>query len=441
MKRRFLSLGITVMLLFYSVPSFGHGIITHLGLAQNIIDRIRQGNSGIPDSIASIITKNSATEKAFRGGALDSDLFAIVDAMNASSINRLTHENCSILIASLLLKNARTDVEKAYAYGWALAHLPSDVKGHPLVNIYAANGGHWGQNEGVKWDYNSSAFKGTNALHVQTEYQFDGLTLDKFGYDKIDVPEAPGGSILKSRLNLDIDIPINFLNDAVSEGYGQYPDILPLYAAELLMQAYLNVRADSLTNSEPRPQDPQFNNNFQESLDEIIKWMKNPAEINGNYGLDDGKEHKGECQKMTVPIIQAGAGGDHCDDTAGSSSLEVLGDVSFEDWLRIGAKKGNKGAMLIWALRNKLNALKALPEGTDPALKYQKERELIDFVKANINDAGLMEAFRESNPALIEDLLAVEDVGILENGFPKERWRHLLQNSKNLQIEFTRRYS
>jgi hypothetical protein len=420
MKRGFLSLGIMMMLVFHSAPCFGHGIITHLGLAQNIIDRIKQGNSGIPDNIASIITKSSATEKAFRGGALDSDLFAIIDAINASSINRSTHENCSILIASLLLKNAKTDVEKAYAYGWAFAHLPSDVKGHPLVNTYAANGGHWGENEGIKWDYNSSYRQGTNALHVQTEYQFDGLTLDKFGYDKIDFPEAPGGSVLKSGLNLDIDVPISFLQDAIVEGYGQYPGILPIYAAELLMQAYLTVRADSLTNSEPRPQDTRFDQNFDESLDEMIKWMKNPAEINGNYGLDDGKEHKGECQKLAVPIIQPGAGGDHSDDTAGSSTLEASGDASFEDWLRIGVKKGNKGALLIWELRNKLDALKALPEGADPGSKYEKEKELIDFVKANINEAGLIEAFRESNPALIEDLPAVEDVGILENGFPKE---------------------
>jgi len=230
MKGRFLSLGIIVTLLLYSAPSFGHGIITHLGLAQNIIDRIKQGNSGIPDSIASIITKNSATEKAFRGGALDSDLFAIVDAINASSINRSTHENCSILIASLLLKNAKTDIEKAYAYGWALAHLPADVKGHPLVNIYAGNGGQWGENEGVRWDYDSSALKGTNALHVVTEYQFDGLTLDKFGYDKIDFAEAPGGSVLKPRLNLDIDIPVGFLHNIITEGS---PGVLPLYTAEL----------------------------------------------------------------------------------------------------------------------------------------------------------------------------------------------------------------
>ena len=88
-----------MMLLFYSAPSLGDGIITHMGLAQTVIDRIKQGNSDIPDSIASIITKNSATEKAFRGGALDSDLFVLVYP-DSSKVNRSTHENCSILIAS-----------------------------------------------------------------------------------------------------------------------------------------------------------------------------------------------------------------------------------------------------------------------------------------------------------------------------------------------------
>ena len=130
--------------------------------------------------------------------------------------------------------------------------------------------------------------------------------------------------------------------------------------------------------------------------------------------------HEGECQKMTVPIIRSGAGGDHSDDTADSSTIEASGDVSFEDWLRIGVKKGNRGSLLIWELKNKLDALKALPEGADPILRYQKEQELIDFVKANINNAGLIETFRESNEAIVEDLSTVEEVGILNNGFSKE---------------------
>ena len=71
--------------------------------------------------------------------------------------------------------------------------------------------------------------------------------------------------------------------------------------------------------------------------------MKDPSLINTNYSLDDGTTHEGECQKMTVPIIRSGAGGDHSDDTADSSTIEASGDVSFEDWLRIGVKKGNRG--------------------------------------------------------------------------------------------------
>jgi hypothetical protein len=42
MKRRFLSLGITMMVLFYSAPSIGDGIITHLGLAQKIIKKDKE---------------------------------------------------------------------------------------------------------------------------------------------------------------------------------------------------------------------------------------------------------------------------------------------------------------------------------------------------------------------------------------------------------------
>jgi uncharacterized membrane protein len=418
MKKSLLLLVITLTLLFHPGQPFGHGIITHLGVAQNIIDRIKQGNSGIPDSIASVIAKNSATEKAFRGGALDSDLFVIVYGDSSIlKVNRSTHDGCSILIASILLKNARTDVEKAYAFGWALAHLPSDVIGHPLVNKYVGNGGWWGENEGVKWDYDSGSREGTNALHVQTEYQFDGLTLDKFGYDVVD---APRGTVLKPRLNLDIDVPITFLQNAIIEGTGEYPEMFPLYAAELLMQAYLKVRADFLANSEPRAQDARFNENYGDSLKEIINWMKDPTFINRNYSLDDGTTHEGECQKMQVPIIRPGAGSDHADDTVDSSSLESYGEVSFEDWLRIGVKNGNRGALLMYELKIKLEAIRALPEEGDSILRFQKEQELIDFVKANINEAGIIETFRESNAAIIKDLGIIEEVGILNNGFSKE---------------------
>ncbi len=405
-----------MMLLFYSVPSFGDGIITHVGIAQNVIDRIKKGDSGIPQDIASIITKNSATERAFRGGALDSDLFVLVFP-DSSKVNRSTHENCSILIASLLLKNAKTDVEKAYAYGWALAHLPSDVVSHPLVNIYVGNGSQWGENEGVKWDYDSSAFEGTNALHVQTEYQFDGLTLDKFGYDKID---APQGYVLKPRLNLDIDVPIWFLQDTIIEGFGEAPGAANLYAAELLMQAYLGLRADRLANSGSRPQDTRFDRNFEDSLIEVMNWMKDTSFINNNYSLDDGTGHMGECTKMTVPIIRSGAGGDHSDDTVDSSNLEASGDVSFDDWLRVGVKRGNRGALFIWQLKIKLDALEALPEGTEPFLRYQKEQELIGFLRANLNDTGIIETFGEINQIIVEELSIVEEVGILNNGFSKE---------------------
>ena len=117
--------------------------------------------------------------------------------------------------------------------------------------------------------------KGTNAFHVDTEWRFDGLTLDRFGYDKI---EAPQGYVLKSRLNLDIDIPIGFLRDTIREAYGDAgmpiddyleglgsvsePGAVNLYVAELLMQAYLGLRAGVLTGS-PRPQDTRFNKNYR----------------------------------------------------------------------------------------------------------------------------------------------------------------------------------
>lgn len=192
MKRLILVLTILIIMLFYSVPSYSEGVFTHIGQAQDIIKMAKVGHPSVPPDIAAIITKSPETERAFRSGALDSDIFNALPSgrwsepntytigLDVSNLNRRMHERCSALIASIVLNNAKTDIEKAYAYGWALVHLPGDVIGHPLVNKYAGNGGQYGDNPEAQWDYNTSPLSGTNGIHADVEHRFDGYVLDKF---------------------------------------------------------------------------------------------------------------------------------------------------------------------------------------------------------------------------------------------------------------------
>jgi hypothetical protein len=422
MKKYLLILFFSIITLFYSVSSYSSGVITHIGQAQDIINMAKAGDPAIPSNIASLITKSPETERAFRSGALDADIFnALIEKykLDPNELNRGTHEKCSVLIASILLKNAKTDIEKAYAYGWALAHLPGDVIGHPLVNLYAGNGGQYGNNSPVKWDYDKSAFSGTNALHCDVERRFDGYVLNKFGFDEFQTPE---GNVIKSpRLDLDIDIPVKFLKDAIGEAFGKSaePSLFNLARAEMYIQIFLYARANGLIDNN-YPEDSRFLENYNDAIEGIKRWMNDPSEINENYNLDDGTRHPNDCPQMKRPILRPSPGGDYPDDTFDVATLQAAGEVSFEDWLRVAVKNNKKWAIFDWQLRNKLNEFKSLPPGTDPFLREQKKKELIDFYKASINNTETIEAFRESNQTLIEDLITVEDVAILDNGYPQE---------------------
>jgi len=64
MKKYLAVLAFSIMVLFYSVPSYSSGVITHIGQAQDIINMAKAGNPAIPSDIASIITKSPSTERA-----------------------------------------------------------------------------------------------------------------------------------------------------------------------------------------------------------------------------------------------------------------------------------------------------------------------------------------------------------------------------------------
>jgi len=216
--------------LFYASPSYPYGLITHVGQAQDVIDKAKAGDPSVPTEIAAIITKSSETERAFRSGALDGDIFNFIPF--TTGLARTSHERCSSSIANALLKNAKTDTEKAYAYGWAFVHLPGDVIGH----------GKWVNNVvGTIWDYDKSSFSGTNLQHIQTEKIGDWHTLNKYGFDEY---ETEGGiiKIKETRLNLDIDLPVRMLRTAIAEVYGlsaTSPSVLYDEIAEMAAQVFL----------------------------------------------------------------------------------------------------------------------------------------------------------------------------------------------------------
>jgi tripartite motif-containing protein 71 len=419
------------LILIYSTSSYSSGVIEHVAQAQAIIDKAKTPDSGIPPEIASIITKSPETEKAFRSGALDGDIFnpliypeyfgplSSLSALDPYDLVGKTHRRCSASIASFLLKNAKTDVEKAYAYGW-LSHLAGDVIGHPLTNRYVGNGGQDGDNPPVEWDPTETSFGEINRLHQKVEEEFDNHALGKFGFDEIH--EAGGMKYYKPRLSVDIDIPVNFLKNSIGDAFGETgkPGPLRLEIAENLMQGFLNYRADKLANKYI-PDDPVFDVNYNAGLDAIINWLKDPATyMNQNFNLDNGRPQSSEdCLKAKIPQ-KPSPGNDHSDDNVSAATLQAAGEVPFEDWLRVAIKRDKKGALFLWRLRNKLNEFESLPENTDIILKEQKRRELIYFYTSNINNPDSLEGFREGNQAFVEDIATAEDVGILDNGFSQE---------------------
>jgi hypothetical protein len=209
MKKPLLVFTVLLITIYYTVSAHSHGLITHIGQAQEIINRAKAGDPSVPPAIAAIITKSPETERAFRSGALDGDLLNFIppkllldnpitsspiSGFDPNNLNRRTHQICSASIAGVLLKNAMrpgaTDVEKAYAYGWALVHLPGDIIGHPFVNRYVGNDGQWGDKDPVKWDYEKSALSEANWSHINIEERFDGQVLSKFGFDEFQTTQG-----------------------------------------------------------------------------------------------------------------------------------------------------------------------------------------------------------------------------------------------------------
>lgn len=243
-----LLVGILCSIFLHTSNLFAGGLITHIGMAQEIINRAKAGDSSIPSDIATLITKSRETERAFRSGALDGDILNFTVGNMADAV----HSKESAAIAKALLKNAKTDVEKAYAYGW-ITHYPGDIVTHPeWVNDLAANKGEHGPNPPVVWDKTNPFYKDTNWEHVKAEKKGDWYALNKFGfneYEYIDPESGVSSTIKNPKLDIDIDIPVFFLRKALKDAYGLSkvsPSILYEAVAEMNAQLILNTRAENL---------------------------------------------------------------------------------------------------------------------------------------------------------------------------------------------------
>jgi hypothetical protein len=85
------------------------------------------------------------------------------------------------------------------------------------------------------------------------------------------------------------------------------------------------------------------------------------------------------CNQIQIQTQKPSPGGDNPDDTFDVSTSLAVGEVSFEDWLRVAAKKEKYGALFFWQLRSKLDEFRNLPMDTSLVAREQKKRELTDL--------------------------------------------------------------
>ncbi|HEU4561375.1 MAG TPA: zinc dependent phospholipase C family protein [Longimicrobium sp.] len=101
-----------------------HAAIHHL-LALRVLERWRDTPAAAPFEVA------SATRNGFLHGSLGPDMgyFPGADPL----LSRLAHHARTGALCRALVAEARSEVERAYAWGW-VTHVLADVAVHPLVN-------------------------------------------------------------------------------------------------------------------------------------------------------------------------------------------------------------------------------------------------------------------------------------------------------------------
>lgn len=101
------------------------GIIIHSILGAQILDRWRTGGAPFP-------VGDPAARAMFLAGCMGPDMGMFPGGEPLFS--DLAHYVCSGQLSRALVRSARSDAEKAFAWGWA-THVLADVLIHPLINI------------------------------------------------------------------------------------------------------------------------------------------------------------------------------------------------------------------------------------------------------------------------------------------------------------------
>ena len=105
------------------------GFVVHTLLALRVLDRWRESPSTAPWPV-----QDSALSDVFLAGSIGPDMGLYPGGNRLSS--DLAHYGRSGQLARSLIREARSNTERAFAWGW-LTHVLADVKIHPLINLAA----------------------------------------------------------------------------------------------------------------------------------------------------------------------------------------------------------------------------------------------------------------------------------------------------------------
>ena len=136
------------------------GLVLHTALAAAALDRWRAAPATAPFD-----PFDPRVEGAFFRGSVAPDMGYYPGG--APRLSRWAHHAKPADLTRALLARARTDADRAHAWGWA-THVMADVALHPLINrasrVILPEGGHGGQ----------------LAVHLQIELLLDARLYDRF---------------------------------------------------------------------------------------------------------------------------------------------------------------------------------------------------------------------------------------------------------------------
>ena len=166
------------------------GIIVHTLLGARVLDRWRADPTAAP-----FPASDDALRATFLSGCMGPDMGMYPGGDTLFS--DLAHYVKSGELARTLVREARTDPQRAFAWGWA-THVLADALIHPLVNLAAGDARGGGP----------LTYADDPGLHLAVEVGADGCQFDRWRQtDMPRLPHLPGGTV-------------EYLGDAYRKVYG-----------------------------------------------------------------------------------------------------------------------------------------------------------------------------------------------------------------------------